>query len=379
MKAIICGAGVAGLTLAARLGAAGWRVVLLERAAGLPGQSYMIDFFGLGYAAAERLNLIGRLREVSYDIPQIVWLNQTGAPVARLHYSNVEHALRGKLITLMRGDLARTLFATVTRSTEVRFGQTIGSIHLGRGRVEVGLSDGSREIGDLLVGADGIHSRVRELLLGDAESAFQYLGLHAASYVFEDAAIHDSVAGQFVVMSTPGRQAGFYPLRGGLTAAFFSHRMPSAALPSSAAGALSDTYKSFGSIVPSALEHARSLSNIFYDSVGQIRLSRWCLGRVALLGDACQAVSLVAGQGASLAVHAACVLADELTSTDQIHVALERYEQRLKPVVRQIQMRGRLAAQWFVPSTRLRLGVRNAAVRMVDHRSMNWMLRPLLT
>lgn len=379
MKAIISGAGVAGLTLAARLGAAGWRVVLLERAAGLPSPGYMIDFFGPGYTAAERLNLLGRLREVSYHIPQIVWLDQTGTPVARLHYSNVEHALGGRLLTLMRGDLTRTLFAAVTRSTEVRFGQTIDSIHLGSGRVEVQLSDGARETGDLLVGADGMHSRVSELLLGDAQSAFHYLGLHAAAYIFEDAAIHERLAGQFMVTSTPGRQAAFFPLRAGRVAAFFSHRMPSAALPSSAAAALSEIYKSFGWVVPSALERARGLSDIFYDSVGQIQLSRWCLGRVALLGDACQAVSLVAaGQGTSLAVHAACVLADELASTGSIHEALERYEQKLKPVVQQTQLRGRLAAQWFVPATGLRLGLRNAALRVFDHRSMNWMLRPLL-
>lgn len=378
MKAIICGAGVAGLTLAARLGAAGWRVLLLEKAAGLRSQGYMIDFFGPGYEAAERLSLIGRLREVSYHIPQVVWLDQTGTPVARLHYSNLERALGGKLITLMRGDLQRVLFDTLTRSTEVRFGQTIENINLGGAGVEVRLSDGSREITDLLVGADGVHSHVRELLFSDTELGFRYMGLHTASYAFADAATHDRLAGQCMMISTAGRQAGFYPLRDGLTAAFFTHRMPTTALPSSPALALRESYKSFGWIVPAALEHARSSPDVFYDLVGQIELSRWCLGRVALLGDACQAVSLVAGQGASLAVHAACVLADELVSKDSIPIALRCYEQKLRPTVKLTQMRGRRAAEWFVPSTWLRLGMRNAAVRMIDHPSMRWLLRPML-
>jgi len=180
-----------------------------------------------------------------------------------------------------------------------------------------------------------------------------------------------------MVMSTPGRRAAFYPLRGGMTAVFFTHRQPSTALPTSAAAALSETYKDFGWIVPQVLQHARRGSDICYDCVGQIELSRWCLGRVALLGDACQAVS-VAGQAASLAVHAACVLAHELATGDPIPTALGRYEQKLKPIVHHTQRWDRRAAEWFVPATRLRLGVRNAAVRLVDHPSMNWVLRPLL-
>lgn len=66
-------------------------------------------------------------------------------------------------------------------------------------------------------------------------------------------------------------------------------------------------------------------------------------------------MSFGAGQGASLALHAASVLADELVSPDPIPVALRRYEQRLRPLVRHTQLRGKHAAEWFVPSDRCSL------------------------
>src|SRR5579862_3234500 len=118
MKAIVCGAGVAGLTLASRLGAAGWQVVLVEAAPGLRDQGYMLDFFGPGYDTAERMDLIPRLRELSYRIPEVIWLDRSGRSVAQLHYRNLQRALKGRLLTLMRGDLQHLLFDTLPHSVD---------------------------------------------------------------------------------------------------------------------------------------------------------------------------------------------------------------------------------------------------------------------
>jgi len=130
MRVIICGAGIAGLTLGLRLGTAGWRVVIVEAAAALRDQGYMIDFFGPGYDTARELGLIPRLQEVSYRIPQIVWINADGRQVAALHYARVAQALDGRLITLMRGDLAQILFNALPACVDVRFAQRIVDIRL---------------------------------------------------------------------------------------------------------------------------------------------------------------------------------------------------------------------------------------------------------
>jgi 2-polyprenyl-6-methoxyphenol hydroxylase-like FAD-dependent oxidoreductase len=71
VRALICGAGIAGLTLARLLSQQGWSVHLAERAGALRHEGYMIDFFGPGFDAAEAMGLLPRLRELSYSVSQV--------------------------------------------------------------------------------------------------------------------------------------------------------------------------------------------------------------------------------------------------------------------------------------------------------------------
>ena len=71
MKGIICGAGIAGLTLAQRLQTYGAEVTVLDKAQGPRTQGYMMDFFGPGYDAAEAMGLLPRLRELGYRVEEM--------------------------------------------------------------------------------------------------------------------------------------------------------------------------------------------------------------------------------------------------------------------------------------------------------------------
>jgi len=103
---------------------------------------------------------------------------------------------------------------------------------------------------------------------------------------------------------------------------------------------------------------------LYMDDVSQIEVEHWSSGRVVLLGDACQCLSLLAGQGASMAMAAAYILAEELNVGDRLSEALERYESRLKPSVEKKQVAGRKMAGWFVPDHSLRLTLRDLALRL---------------
>ena len=78
MKAVVCGAGIAGLSLAHELATRGDEVVLLERSPGPREQGYMMDFFGPGYDAAEQMGVLPAILDVSYDIGEASFVDSQG-------------------------------------------------------------------------------------------------------------------------------------------------------------------------------------------------------------------------------------------------------------------------------------------------------------
>ncbi|MFI9201206.1 hypothetical protein [Streptomyces sp. NPDC053048] len=90
---------------------------------------------------------------------------------------------------------------------------------------------------------------------------------------------------------------------------------------------------------------------IYYDQVAQVVMPRWGNGRVTLVGDACGAVSLLAGQGASLGIAGACLPADQLVAGVPVPTALARYERTWKPVVENKQRVARKSARWDLPES----------------------------
>ncbi len=286
----------------------------------------------------------------------------------------------GRLLNIMRGDLERVLFNELPETVEVRFDVTIDEVKSEEEHVEVLLTDGGRERADLLVGADGIHSRVRELVFGDEHQFLRYLGFHTAAYIFEDWGLRGELEGGFRMLSAPGREVGLYPIRDGKVASFFVHRTPNKVLPSSHCEELEKVYGDLGWVVPHALRHCRDYSKIYYDQVAQIEVPQWSRGRVTLIGDACHAVSLLAGQGASTAMGGAYLLARELRDGNgPVQQRLAGYEARLKPLIKSKQAAGRRTADWIVPPSRWRIAARNVVLRLASLPGFSWLVRPVLT
>ena len=370
MRAAVVGAGIAGLVCTRQLARAGWEVDVLERAAGPRSDGYMMDFFGPGFDAAERIGLLPRLREISYRIAGVDYVDApTGRRTARLDYARFADALDGRLLSLMRPDLEVALLEALDdvpdRAVRMHYGVEYGARQAADAATAAShLLDGA----DVVIGADGVHSRIREVLFGDESRFVRPLGLRAAAYVIEGApGLHAEFDGRFVLTDTVDRQAGIYSLRDGRVAAFLAYRDQADAAGVDDDDAPTRLRRVFGGLwepIDRLLE--RCPPHPYDDVVAQVVLPRWHRGTTVLAGDACQAVSLLAGQGASMAIAGATLLTELVgpcRDAGSIERALDEYERRWRPVVEEKQAAGRRAANSFLPPNRFRLLVRRFALR----------------
>ena len=205
-------------------------------------------------------------------------------------------------------------------------------------------------------------SRVAELVFGPETEFVHHLGFHVGAYSFRDAEVAPLVGDRFAVTDTRKEAMFFYRLRDGSITVMAVHRTDDPARPDDPQAMLRSRYGRLNWICPAALRQCPK--DLYYDQVAQIRMPRWHTGRVVLVGDAAAAVSLLAGQGASLGMAAAYVLATELKTQPDLGRALDSFETRMRPLVLEHQKAGVSAAQWFVPGTRHAALVRRTVIRL---------------
>jgi 2-polyprenyl-6-methoxyphenol hydroxylase-like FAD-dependent oxidoreductase len=157
--------------------------------------------------------------------------------------------------------------------------------------------------------------------------------------------------------------------------------VPSACTPSATDGSLSPAkdprtalqaiYSNLGWLVPDTLAHCPDPPALYYDQVSQVEMQHWTTGRVGLIGDAGYAVSLLAGQGASLAVAGAHLLAAELAKGAEVTEALSCYQARMTAPVIQKQTAGRRTAAWLLPASPIHPLLRRLALRAMRLPGLN--------
>lgn len=231
MRAVVCGAGIAGLALAGCLGRRGWEVVVLERAPRPREQGYMMDFFGPGWDAAEEMGVLPAVLELGYRVERLSYVDDRGRDRAGLPFARFAHALDGHLVSVMRPDLERVLREHARGVAELRYGRRVVGVRRRPGGAGAVLDDGTVLDADLVVGADGVHSAVRRSAFGPEERFRRWLGLHTAAFVVDDPEACRQVGDRFCLTDSVDRAMGFYGLRDGRLAVFAVHRAAAPSLP----------------------------------------------------------------------------------------------------------------------------------------------------
>jgi 2-polyprenyl-6-methoxyphenol hydroxylase-like FAD-dependent oxidoreductase len=355
----ISGAGISGLTLAYWLQHWGFSPTVIEKRPNLDQRGYMIDFYSSGFDVAEKMNLLDALQTKSsqYPITKLTFVDRHGKPRATLDVEQFRNLLHHRYFPLMRGDLETAIYESVKDRVPVRFGMSIDRLENLPDGVAVELSDGSRETYDLVIGADGIHSNVRGLVWGDESQFIRFLGFYVACSVIKDFL---STSTTFLGHLEPKVQATVYSIGAKRLATFFAFRSEKLNIHGREAQmqALEKVLGGLDWLIPQLLEGTKHADDFFFDAAAQIEMEQWHNGRVALVGDACQCLTLLAGQGASMGMAGAYLLASELNKADgDYKTAFPTYHQTLKPEIDRRQKDARGLAGSFVPRNHFEIAI----------------------
>jgi 2-polyprenyl-6-methoxyphenol hydroxylase-like FAD-dependent oxidoreductase len=359
--ALISGIGIAGPALAFWMLRAGIVPTLIEKAPRLRTGGYVVDFWGVGYDIAERMGILPDILRAGYHVRELRFVDRQGAAVGGFDTQVLRDATGGRFISLPRSELSAALYRAVETEVETILGDSISRIEERRDGVLVRFEHGPPRRFDLVIGADGLHSRVRELVFGPEFMFEESLGYDVAAFEVESYRPRDEDV--YVAYSLPGRQIGRFAMRDDRTLFLLvlTHTANSPEVPADAASVKAHLHARFANAGWESADILAAMDRcpqIYFDRVSQIHLDCWSVGPIALVGDAAVAPSLLAGQGCALAIIAAYVLAGEL-ARGNVDDALARYERRLRPFLLSKQGAARRFAQSFAPRTRFGIFARN--------------------
>jgi len=364
-RVLISGVGVAGPTLAYWLREAGFEPTLIERAPALRSGGYVIDFWGLGYTIAERMGLLAEINRDGYHVQELRIVDEAGHRLAGFRTDVFAELTGGLYITLQRSRLSHLLYERIDGDVEAIFGDEITLVEEKLDCVEVQLKHGGKRGFDLLIGADGLHSAVRKLVFGPERKFERYLSYVVAA--FEARGYRPRDEDVYLIYGQPGRMIGRFTLRDDRTLfllVFAADRTTLPEAPEAQKMFLGRIYGEDGWECDRMLAELERAGELYFDAVSQIRMPNWSRGRVALIGDAAFCVSLLAGQGAALAMISAYVLAGELAAAgDRYTEAFAHYETLMRGYIERKQRGAQRFAGALAPRTPLGMIFRNLVVR----------------
>jgi salicylate hydroxylase/6-hydroxynicotinate 3-monooxygenase len=325
----IIGAGIGGLALAGLLTRQGAKVTVYEQAAGFERLGAGIQMSPNAMHVLRALGLEPLLRRLAFQPPawsHRVW--DTGEHLGDLTFgAEAEQRYGAPYLLMHRGDLHAAILSAVPTSV-IRFNKKLSDIVPSASAVDLVFADGSRATADGVVGADGVHSRVREILLGPERPLFT--GRVAHRTVFPAALLGDFAVDTCTKWWGPDRHIVVYPVNPRRDEIYFvtsvpdphwdveswSQRGEMAEVVEALAGFHSDVQR-----LLAACPQVHKWALFERDP-----LPRWSEGAIVLLGDACHPMTPYMAQGAANALEDAAVLSRCLQETADPAVAFKRYE-----------------------------------------------------
>ena len=367
-RILIVGGGIGGLSVAAALHARGFTPELIERSEAWRTIGGGIVMQPNGLRVLRTLGVGTAVERAGTVIRRWAFCDEQGEVLSETDLTALWNDT-GPFIGIARRELQRALLAGAA-AIPSRLGTFVTSLTQDDGAVWVELSDGSAATYDLVIGADGVGSSVRGLAFNAPPPVYgnqtvwrslapiRPRGLANLRFLLGDGCFFglcpvgpDHTYGFGDIAGPPIRD----PIEGRLTR-------------------LRERFAHFGDIVQEYLGALDTSAEINCSPIEWLGEEYWCSGRVVLIGDAAHASSPMMGEGASLAVEDAGVLAESLRAADTVEQALEAYVVRRRPRVRWVREQSRIAGE----SLRMPVSARNAVLRARGEQMMRQRFAPLI-
>jgi FAD-dependent urate hydroxylase len=350
MRAMVIGAGVAGPVLAMALMRVGIDAVVFERSASAErtGGSWL-TFQANGMDALDAIGLAEPVETLGFEVESISFVNGRGRRLGRMPMAAPR--ADGRLSRMLRrDDLYRALADLATeRGVEVRHGRNLVSASSTARGVEAHFADGSRAEADLLIGCDGIHSRVRAIIDPKAAAPRYVPVLNIGGYV-PDISV-DVPSGEFRMMFGTRCFFAWMPAPDGGVVWFANPPMAREPEQGVLSGMSDHRWRTWlhelmeGDAGPAhAIIDAAPGPLLGWATYDMPVVRRWHAGRMGIIGDAAHATAPSSGQGASMALEDAVILAKCLRDHAGVGEAFGAFERMRRHRVERIVKHGARSA-----------------------------------
>ena len=339
----IVGAGIGGLALAGLLSRRGGKVRVYEQAKEFQRIGAGIQMSPNAMRVLAALDLEAHLKRIAFS-PR-TWTARawdSGEHLGELDFGDAERRYGAPYLLLHRGDLHAALHSAVPREM-IGFGKELVGIEPGGAAVTLRFADGSSATADAVVGADGVHSKVRESLLGAERPRFT--GRVAHRTVFPTALMGGFTPDTCTKWWGPDRHIVVYPVTTDRGATYFVTSVPDPDWDVeswSAEGDMAEVRRAFAGFHPDVQRVLAACQRVHkWALFERDPLPRWSRGPVTLLGDACHPMMPYMAQGGASALEDAAVLVRCLDAMSDPQKAFLSYEaMRLQRTAR-LQMTSR--------------------------------------
>lgn len=372
-RVLIVGGGIAGLATAAGLTRAGVECVVVESATAWRPIGAGIILNANAMAALHMLGLAEGVASRGLRLGEGAITDQRGRDMARTNFRALD-AEFGPTISVHRAELHAALLEGAS-TAKIFLGTSVERIDQQPNGVKALLTDGREEYFDLVIGADGLHSRVREMTFGCIPPV--YAGYTCWRFVTK-ATLPQS---RMCEMWGRGKRFGVVPLSQEQFYVF--------AVANAAPGATDHEQKNlkkirclfgdFGGPAPALLEALEAPNEVICNDLYSVPVGNWFEGHVVLIGDAAHAMTPNMGQGAGMGLEDAAVLVDELLQQCPVSDALSNYRLRREDRVTWVHNQSRRIGEIAQVENAMACQARNAIIKVIPNCASNRALRKLVS